>query len=719
MKKLIGAITVLLIMIISIGKFHEEDDVFLNYFLHEFDTTINITSNEHANKNSIIKLEGIAQNNNISFIKSERKPMNGTRERQTLKLYIYLNDVNWFQDSYWNIKINKKESKLNKFSRGEIKSLLTRKKVQLKSFEKMNEVSFSGDYHVRGTEKEINEFVKEINRSKEMTAVIDKSYVVTSGITWNQVVLYMILVGCIISIFVVSCILFNNLISKELAVEGLLGYNNFGLSIRKTIDILLLPSCIGVVGSIAFILLLINAYMNFECVFLMKDIYVAIIKIIAVLFFVEWILLYRKIKSINLIKWLKGYRKYSIRNSKLTKIIVTAITIYFATISVMSYKQYISLRGCLENWRDSKHYTNTACTWSWAYVEDDDKFNNVVAPKLNKLWNQLDNEGGILFFAPNPEYGSTGYDDKYMKDQAFYGKYAYVNDNYLRTTNIVDISGNKINRNTVNENEWIIYVPDDLKVSKKDKAKIRDDHRFQSLKKENLKEKYIFIKSNQETFSYDTNKRIDRAKVKGYVLVAVRGSDMSPYEGVKLPVLVNGQFHPYVLHPEKPYDEIKNIAKKTQAEQFILYSKSVYNEVVDMISSFKIEFIIYLISSILLMIILFISLKLDNDTYYYKNRQKIAVSNLLGYRFYDVHKNRLASIIKDNIASLIVVCVLIMYPKITRSLDIFEPRDGWVNSQIAVNIVIGALFILICSCIELILLLKNENMVTKRLREGN
>ena len=118
------------------------------------------------------------------------------------------------------------------------------------------------------------------------------------------------------------------------------------------------------------------------------------------------------------------------------------------------------------------------------------------------------------------------------------------------------------------------------------------------------------------------------------------------------------------------------------------------------------------------MIILFILLKLDNDTYYYKNRQKIAVSNLLGYRFYDVHKNRLVSIIKGNIASLIVVCVLIMYPKITGSLDIFEPRDGWANSQIAVNIVIGALFILICSCIELILLLKNENMVAKRLKEG-
>ena len=50
MKKIIWGITVLLIMIISIGKFYEEDDVFLNYFLHEFDTTINITSNEHAIK---------------------------------------------------------------------------------------------------------------------------------------------------------------------------------------------------------------------------------------------------------------------------------------------------------------------------------------------------------------------------------------------------------------------------------------------------------------------------------------------------------------------------------------------------------------------------------------------------------------------------------------------------------------------------------------------
>lgn len=717
MKKIIGGIIILLIMVISIGKFYEEDSVFLNYFLQEFSTTVNITSTEYTNKKSINTLEDIAQKNKISFIKTEQKPTNGTTERKTFKIYLYLNDTGWFQDKYWNIQIDKKASNANEFSKGEIKSLLTKKKVQLAPFKKMSEANFSGDYHIRGTQKNIKKFVKEANNSKDMTAIIDKSYVVTSEITWKQAVLYMIIVGSIILVVVVSCILYNNLISKELAVEGLLGYNNFGLSIRKTIDIIFFPSCVGLAASTAFILIFINTYVHFSCIFLMKDIYMAAIEIIVLLFFIEWILLYRKIKAINLITWLKGCRKHSFRSSKITKIILTVVTIYFATISVMSFKEYINLRGCLDTWKGSKHYANIACTWSWAYVEDDEKFNKVVAPKLNELWNQLDNEGAILFFAPNPEYGSVEYDDEYMKNQAFYGKYAYVNDNYLKTTNIVDINGNKINRNTVNENEWIIYVPDELKVSKKDKEKIREDHRFQSTYKENLTEKYIYIKSNQETFNYDTNKKIDRAKGNGYVLVTVRGVDLSPHEGMKIPVLANGQFHPYVVSPDKPYDEIENLAKRTQTEQYILYSKSVYNEVVDMIGAFKTEVVTYVINFILLMIILFISLKLDNDTYYYNNSQKIAVSKLIGYKFYDMYKVRLASILKCNITSLIIVCLVIMAPQLTGVAGIFEPRDGWVSSQIAVGMIVGATCILICFCFELILLYKNENMVIKRLKE--
>ena len=78
----------------------------------------------------------------------------------------------------------------------------------------------------------------------------------------------------------------------------------------------------------------------------------------------------------------------------------------------------------------------------------------------------------------------------------------------------------------------------------------------------------------------------------------------------------------------------------------------------------------------------------------------------------------MVNIIKGNIASLIIVCVLIMYPKITGSAGIFEPCDGWANSQIAVNIVIGTLFILICSCIELILTFKKRKYGYKKAKGG-
>lgn len=96
---------------------------------------------------------------------------------------------------------------------------------------------------------------------------------------------------------------------------------------------------------------------------------------------------------------------------------------------------YVTSTSYFDAWEKSKNYANIACAWPWTYVENDDKFEKIVVPKLNNLWDELDSKGAILFFAPNIQYEN---DDEYLDKQAFRGRYAYINKNYLELNNLVD-----------------------------------------------------------------------------------------------------------------------------------------------------------------------------------------------------------------------------------------------------------------------------------------
>ena len=42
---------------------------------------------------------------------------------------------------------------------------------------------------------------------------------------------------------------------------------------------------------------------------------------------------------------------------------------------------------------------------------------------------------------------------------------------------------NKIEQYKIHENEWIVFVPEDVKITEFDKEKIHEDHIFQNIKK--------------------------------------------------------------------------------------------------------------------------------------------------------------------------------------------------------------------------------------------
>ncbi|HEK9590745.1 TPA: hypothetical protein SU056_002082, partial [Streptococcus equi subsp. equi] len=103
-------------------------------------------------------------------------------DKQKMKIYIHLNDSEWFKKSFRNISIADSKDKLNDFENVKSMSLLTSKDISLIPFENVNKEKVNGDYHVRGTEENINKFIEEINQNEKLKTevVVNPDFIVSS-----------------------------------------------------------------------------------------------------------------------------------------------------------------------------------------------------------------------------------------------------------------------------------------------------------------------------------------------------------------------------------------------------------------------------------------------------------------------------------------------------------------------------------------------------------
>lgn len=721
MKKTVGILVILLIIVIGIGKFFYSDGMFLNIFIKEFNTTVNIVTKPEIADKTIIELQKIANKNDLSFIKEEYIPKNSRFDKQKIKIYIHLNDSEWFKKSFRNISIADSKDKLNDFENVKSMSLLTSKDISLIPFENVSKEKVNGDYHVRGTEVNINKFIEEINQNEKLKTevVVNPDFIVSSQFTKKQAYLYMLTVFIIFVTTVFCLIIYNGMLSKELSISILLGYDKLTLAIAKVLNILAIPAIVGLVLTIGIIEYLVAPSDILGFMISMKTILILVAFIIGGLISIEFILIYLKLKGINVIALLKGYRRSYHRSSFFIKTGSIVMVLYLAIVSILGLADYLSMKQYIPTWERSKNYANIACAWSWSYAKDDDKFHEIVIPKLNNLWNSLDDSGAILFNAPNVRKEGKNDDEEYLNQQPFQGNYAYVNKNYLHIANLLDKDTNKIEQYKIHENEWIVFVPEDVKITEFDKEKIHEDHIFQNIKKQGtIIETYVRLKDNQSVFSFDSGKRIDEAELKNYVLVAVNGKELLPDYGIKLSSLVNGQLHPYVKEPSRGYESLKDIIEETESEPFILYISSVYDDIVSRIDEYKMEASIYVIDLVLSIVILATLLKIDKETYFYNHGQRIDISRLLGYGFFDIHHKKIIENIVGYIISIIILFMVIMVTGVISDVGLFIPRDGWSMSKLLISLIIGICGSFICFGIEILQLKKSERSIVLRLKEG-
>ncbi|MDR1773691.1 MAG: hypothetical protein LBR30_02325 [Clostridioides sp.] len=724
MKKLVALLIILLVMVISLGKFFDDDACFINAFINEFDTTINIVAKPEKIESNINEIQKIANKNNISFIKEVYEPKNTRYEKQKINIYIYLNEAKWFEKSFKNISITENFDEINKFKTLKNINLLTAKDVNVISYSNIKTSLFDGDYHIKGKSVDIKNFVNELNdtRNLNIEATIDTTFSIASELTQKQAFLYIVSTLILIASLMFSFVIYNGDISKEISIISLLGHDKKEFSFRKTIELLGIPILISLITTTIALYFLVKPDSVVRYVFSMKKIYflVLLIGIIAVL--LEFLMIFYKTKRVNIISCLKGYRQSYNKSSMLIKTGSIAVVLYLLIVSVFGLCNYIKLKPYIANWDKSKNYANISCTWPWSYVKDDEKFEDIVVPKLNNLWDTLEAEGAILFDAPNIKQEGMFFDEEdeeHVKQQAFNGQYTYINKNYLRMSNLVDKDNKPLSNYEANEGEWLIFVPENIKITDSDKRNIRDDHiGVNKIKQGYMNEVYIPIKKGQLMFSFDSQKRLDEPNTLNYILIMVDGKNLDPTGGVKLPSLVNGKFHPYISDSKNAYDNLKPIIEKTDSAQYILYITSVYDEVASKVDEFKIEALIYFMGFILSLLILSTLLKIDKESYFYNHGQRIYVSRLLGYDFMSIHKSKILQNGIIYLLSIVLLILAIIFTGYFSQFGFFVPRDGWTNNKLLLTILIAIICVSICFSIEIIQLKKNEKNIVIRLKDG-
>lgn len=718
MKKIIQTMLVILIVTVAFGVSYNQDDVFLKTFTNEFDTTINIVSSPAQTRANRTKLQELAQKHNMSFIKVRRIPRNQRNERQQISIFVYLNEAAWFEKAFPNISFQRDIHGMNEFKNAKGATFLTTKEVSLLPFSKINSNNFNGDYYFRGTKEDTEAFLGELtgDESLGVQATVDSSETVASDTTENQLFLYLTILAIMIAAILFCYAIYNGQLTKEVAVAGLIGWKSTHFAATKAAKLVLPPLLIAIpIISVALMYIAqpqtVRGFLSAT-----KSVYLAVGAAAVFFFILEFAIIVWKFKRQSITPALKGKRPNREKTATGMKIVICAGTLLLGAVTIAGFQDFKEVERHISEWRKTANYVNISCGWPWTYVEDDDKFNEVVVPKLNRLWDELDREGAILFFAPNAEKeGVPGESDA---AEPFGGRYAYVNKNYMEFATPATPDDKKPDISALRDNEWLILYPEKRKPTEDDIKKIKETQRDELNKKNGLSVKLVPIKDGQSFMTCDSSMRLEEAQLQDYTLVLVDGGGLKPTGSIKLPSLVNGYFHPHVKNSANAYGEMKHTITQAQADPYVLWISSVYDDVLFQIEEIRTEAAVNAIAFILLMLIISFVVKIDVESYLYHHGRRLDVSYLLGYGFMSVHGKRLLkSGIAYGIGFVIFIGMLKAYPAMN-FLSLYTPRTGWTMGKTEIAAWAGLAVLSICFIGEIIKLGRSKNNIGERLKEG-
>ncbi|WP_044565900.1 hypothetical protein [Anaerococcus provencensis] len=711
MKKILKILITITFILSSLTYFYYIDSNQAIGKFSDFDKFVNLVDyNDEDIRDDIAKA---ASDNNINLIKFVKKSRVGKKENMDVDAYLFLSDPSSFNKSHKDLKINEDFNTSNKFDSISSNNLLTKNNIDIKKYEDIDIDNISGDYAISGNQNNVESFIDDLKAYADIVQTPD--YMSTSEMTMKE--FFLILVINLISIFatIFALLIYNRSLVKELSISLLFGYDDKKISASKSIGLMAIPILITLIIDSALLFSLVSPDSIGGFLIAMNPMYIFILLFALVIFLLEFILLLYKTNHEDILSVLKGERKVSAKFLSIFKIIFAGSLAYLLAITFFSLKDYKDVNEYLSDWDDAKSYANIATGTPWQYVvdEDDYKYKELVAKPTEDLARLLIDRGAVLFLNPYQDIEGLNIDDDMFGEYKLNnGSFAFINHNYLTKFDILDDKGRALDTKA-KENEWVILVPEDTKLTDQDLEDIKEKQIFESKNSDDLVENIVKIKSDQKLPSLDSRARIDQPYADNYVYILINEDGLNSEEGLLSKGLVNWQLHPYLDKGDESLGDLKELISTTPASKYVLWIETAYDYVEYQVQRYKNETIIYIIASIILIYIYWVIVKTDHKNYYLNYGDEAAVKSLFGYPFKDIHKAKIRSMALSYLLALAIYYIVLRLSVMFGGLGFYTPREGWTNGIVLIGFGLSFLLFIICTIIEVDMLRKDGSLIKK------
>lgn len=717
MKKIIKFLIAITLILSSLTYFFYVDSNQAIGKFPDFDKFINLVN--YKDKDIREEIEKSALKNNINIVKFVNKIRYDIKDKMDVDAYLFLADYSRFIENHRDLIIKENPEGDNKFESVKENNFLSRNNINIIKFENLDKNNISGDYAVSGKIEDLDNFIKDLSDVADIKKTPD--YMSAYNMTMKGLFLALVVNLIMILATLFAIVIYNRSLTKEISVSLLFGYSDIKLALEKTIKIIVPSLILAIIFDCIILYKLTSPDGIGGFLIAMHPIYKFVAIFTLVLFLLEFFLLFFKASREEPILIIKGQRKTSAKLLFPFKMIFAACICYMFFISIFSAKDYLYVKNYLNDWRFSKYYANISVGLPWQYVIDKDqsKYEKLFTKPTTNLAYELIDKGAVIFSNPYEKREALIFTDNTFKEYRLNnGKFAYINSNYIKKFDILDANGRKIS-DDIAKNEWKILVPENIKLNNNDLDYIkRKQLEHTDLNEENLITTFIKIKANQKLAKLDSKAKIDDPFTNNYVFILINENSIGKDDDFLSYFLVNGYLHPYLENKDDSLNELKKFINETSASKYVLWIENTFNYINYQVNRYKIEMLIYIFGSSLFFIIYSFLVILDKKNYYLNHGDELAVKNLFGYEFKDIHKKKIKTTIISYSISLMIYYLIMIFTRRYNYLGFFAPRNDWTNADILIGLALS-IILLSSFCLTELKILKDDDKLIIKLKEGN
>lgn len=470
---------------------------------------------------------------------------------------------------------------------------------------------------------------------------------------------------CMITLLILYSILKSY---KKYGIQKMLGYSNKDIWLKEVLVLTVVQGLIFIIVSIIMSLILFKQF-NVYYIRFLKKLFLYNLCQFAILFIVASIpfIYLQKISVVEVIKNKRNIKDIIIFNSVLKSLL---IVLSFSLIS-----KGINNFDKIQNVFNDKYKAWDAAEGYYIIPLMNVKNGDITSEEeksIADLYFNINKDGAVManFTSFSPEQRQFAIEDK---KPSYESDIVTVNPNYLKENLVYDLNDNPIYISE-NEKDLILLVPDKYKENEKE---IRD--MWEIYKKgygensvaANEKTKIIYIKSNQNTFSYEADVNLDNGNmVNDAILRVVTESNGTEWEfGTVIGYTGNPikiKVDPYLSAEDYIYEKLREVGLEKYVDKIVpandgiaFESKSVY------------KLLMFIIGGLVIILIAMIIIIMQNIVCFFEQySKKIAIRGFNGMGILEKYKECFNLIFITSLIAFIISIYINMDLKILIPLSI-------------------------------------------------